>query len=219
MSALVLHPGEGKAPGRMKQPTKDALRRALAEYKGAIVFVTHDRFFANGLAERVWEVGAATVTPHRGNLDDFLWDRAIELGLVARRAPGEAAPDAWLLGGLPVASDAGSDEKGGKLARSGEAIGAAQAARGNASASDSWKERKRQNQARSKAERELKGLPAKIEGLEAEVGGLDTQLLDPALAGDWEGLFTVQKKRRKAGDELEGLYARWQELESLIEGL
>ena len=29
MSALVLHPGEGKAPGRMKQPTKDALRHWL----------------------------------------------------------------------------------------------------------------------------------------------------------------------------------------------
>jgi ATP-binding cassette subfamily F protein 3 len=203
-------------------PTKDALRRALADYKGAIVFVTHDRFFANGLAERVWEVGATTVASHLGNLDDFLWDRAIELGLVARRAPGEAAPDAWLLGGLPVASGsaatAGVGEGGGKLARSGEAIGAETAPRGNASASDSWKDRKRKKQVRSKAERELKDLPAKIEGLEAEVAELDVYLTDPVLAADWEGLFKLQKKRRKASDELEVLYARWQELESLIEG-
>ena len=198
-------------------PTKDALRRALAAYKGAIVFVTHDRVFANGLAERVWEVGANTVVPHRGNLDDFLWERAIELGLVPRRAPGESAPDAWLLGGLPTAPGTDGSE-GGKLARSGEAIGAESTARGNTSAALSWKERKKLKQVRSKAERELKELPAKIEVLETELAEFDRKLTDPAAAADWEGLFAVQKQRRIASDALDALYVRWQELESLVDG-
>ena len=195
-------------------PTKDALRRALADYKGAIVFVTHDRRFANGLAERVWEVGNSTVAPHRGNLDDFLWDRAVELGLVPRRAPGEAAPDAWLLGGLPAAKEDAGVESAGKLARSGEAVGAAQESGGSAGGAESWKERKRLKAGRLKAERELKELPGKIEALEGQVAALDSQLMDPELAADWEGLFKLQTKRRTAGEALEQLYERWEDLES-----
>jgi len=197
-------------------PTKDALRRALADYKGAIVFVTHDRRFANGLAERVWEVGGATVRPHRGNLDDFLWDRAIELGLVARRAPGESAPDAWLLGGLPTTTEnSGESGEGGRLAKSGEAVGSKAGPGNNAAGAESWKERKRIKAAQSKAARELRELPAKIEELETRIAELDVQLMDPEQASDWEGLFKVQEERRTAGEALDGLFERWEELEAL----
>jgi hypothetical protein len=123
-----------------------------------------------------------------------------------------------LLGGLPTAPGDDGAEGAGKLARSGEAIGAETAASGNTSAALSWKERKKLKQVRSKAERELKDLPAKIEVLETELAEFDRKLTDPAAAGDWEGLFVVQKERRVASDALDGLYTRWQELESLIEG-
>ena len=199
-------------------PTKDALQRALANYQGAIVFVSHDRTFSNGLAERVWEVGQGTVMAHRGNLDDFLWDRAVQLGVAPRRAPGEPAPDAWLLGGLPLPPDGGpGGEDGAALARSGAAIGSESGSSRSEGGAASWKERKKLKAARTKAEKELKTLPAKIEELESSIESFDSQLLDPELASDWEKLFAIQEERRKAAEELESLFARWEELEALTE--
>ena len=53
---------------------------------------------------------------------------------------------------------------------------------------------------------------AKIEELEGSIESFDSQLLDPELSSDWEKLFAIQEERRKAADELESLFARWEEL-------
>ena len=151
-------------------------------------------------------------------MDDFLWDRAIELGVVNRRAPGEPAPDTWLLGGLPLPPDGapgGEDGKG--LARSGQAIGLAAADRRSEGGAASWKERKKRKAAQAKARKELQELPVQIEKLESDLAEYDRQLLDPDLASDWEKLFSIQESRRLAADKLEDLFARWEELESLWE--
>ena len=57
-------------------------------------------------------------------------------------------------------------------------VGAESIGRGAAS----WKERKKLKAARTKAEKELKMLPAKIEVLESAIESFDSQLLDPELA-------------------------------------
>jgi ATP-binding cassette subfamily F protein uup len=80
---------------------------------------------------------------------------------------------------------------------------------------ESGKERKRIKAAQSKAARELRELPAKIEELETRIAELDVQLMDPEQASDWEGLFKVQEERRTAGEALDGLFERWEELEAL----
>ncbi len=51
--------------------SSEALIDALAEYRGTLLFVSHDMSFANRLATVVWEVKGGGVVPFPGNLDDW----------------------------------------------------------------------------------------------------------------------------------------------------
>jgi len=52
---------------------KDVLLEALMKYTGTVVFVSHDRYFIDGLATRVFEIGEGKVEIYPGNYEDFLW--------------------------------------------------------------------------------------------------------------------------------------------------
>jgi ATP-binding cassette subfamily F protein 3 len=43
------------------------------EYTGTVVFVSHDRYFIDRLATRVFEVGDGKVEVFPGNYEDYLW--------------------------------------------------------------------------------------------------------------------------------------------------
>jgi len=51
---------------------KEVLLEALAAFSGTVVFVSHDRYFIDRLATRVFEVEGGTVTCHEGNYEDYL---------------------------------------------------------------------------------------------------------------------------------------------------
>ena len=52
---------------------KDVLLDALSEYTGTVVFVSHDRYFIDKLATRVFEIGSGRVEIYPGNYEDYLW--------------------------------------------------------------------------------------------------------------------------------------------------
>jgi ATP-binding cassette subfamily F protein 3 len=52
---------------------KDVLLDALAKYSGTLVFVSHDRYFIDKLATRVFEVAGGGVQVYPGNYEDYLW--------------------------------------------------------------------------------------------------------------------------------------------------
>jgi len=49
------------------------LLEALAKYTGTVVFVSHDRYFIDKLATRVFEIGGGEVNAFPGNYEDYLW--------------------------------------------------------------------------------------------------------------------------------------------------
>ncbi|HUI79089.1 MAG TPA: ABC-F family ATP-binding cassette domain-containing protein [Bryobacteraceae bacterium] len=81
---------------------KDVLLTALQEYTGTVVFVSHDRYFIDRLATRVFEIEDGQVTVYLGNYEDYLWrkqgggvDAAADVGLTAPvEALVEAVPKA-----------------------------------------------------------------------------------------------------------------------------
>ena len=52
---------------------KDVLLNALREYTGTVVFVSHDRYFIDQLATRIFEIGNGEVAVYPGNYEDYLW--------------------------------------------------------------------------------------------------------------------------------------------------
>ncbi|MGI6125746.1 MAG: ABC-F family ATP-binding cassette domain-containing protein [Planifilum sp.] len=52
--------------------SKERLEKALAEYPGTLLFVSHDRYFINRLATRVWELTPEGIRSYTGNYDAYL---------------------------------------------------------------------------------------------------------------------------------------------------
>src|SRR5579872_5194558 len=55
---------------------KDVLLEALSKYSGTVVFVSHDRYFIDNLATRVFEIEDGHVHVYPGNYEDYLWRKA-----------------------------------------------------------------------------------------------------------------------------------------------
>lgn len=52
--------------------TRELLEEAIKEYSGTVLFVSHDRYFINNLAERIVEVKEKRFFSYFGNYDDYL---------------------------------------------------------------------------------------------------------------------------------------------------
>lgn len=51
--------------------TREILEETLKEYKGTVLFVSHDRFFINAIANRVLNIENHKIKSYYGNYDDF----------------------------------------------------------------------------------------------------------------------------------------------------
>ncbi|MGA2434629.1 MAG: ABC-F family ATP-binding cassette domain-containing protein, partial [Bryobacteraceae bacterium] len=71
---------------------KDVLLEALEGYTGTVVFVSHDRYFIDKLATRVFEVAEQRVHVYPGNYEDYLWRKQAQ----ANAASGDAHSSAGL---------------------------------------------------------------------------------------------------------------------------
>jgi ATP-binding cassette subfamily F protein 3 len=52
-------------------PAQEMLEEALQDFEGTIVFVSHDRYFIDAIATRLWVVDKGKVTTHLGNYTDL----------------------------------------------------------------------------------------------------------------------------------------------------
>ena len=75
---------------------KDVLLDSLRKYSGTVVFVSHDRYFIDNLAERIFEIEEGHVHVYPGNYEDYLWRKAggpeqIQAATAAVREPEPVA--------------------------------------------------------------------------------------------------------------------------------
>lgn len=56
-------------------PTREAIELALLNYNGAILFVSHDRYFINKVAKEIWSIDNETMTVYLGNYEYYLSKR------------------------------------------------------------------------------------------------------------------------------------------------
>src|SRR5580692_201427 len=74
---MLLHPANflllDEPTNHLDMRAKDVLLKALMDYTGTVVFVSHDRYFIDKLATRVFEIGEGRVEVYPGNYEDYLW--------------------------------------------------------------------------------------------------------------------------------------------------
>ncbi len=71
---MLLHPANflllDEPTNHLDMRAKDVLLEALSKYTGTVVFVSHDRYFIDKLATRVFEIGDGRVEVYPGNYED-----------------------------------------------------------------------------------------------------------------------------------------------------
>jgi len=72
-------------------PAQEMLEEALQDFEGTIVFVSHDRYFIDAIATRLWVVDQGKVLTHLGNYTDLERSRQ-RAGRLAVAAEPESTP-------------------------------------------------------------------------------------------------------------------------------
>jgi ATP-binding cassette, subfamily F, member 3 len=77
LARMLLHPSNflllDEPTNHLDLRAKDVLLESLEKYNGTVVFVSHDRYFIDKLATRVFEIGDGHVEVFPGNYEDYLW--------------------------------------------------------------------------------------------------------------------------------------------------
>jgi ATP-binding cassette subfamily F protein 3 len=91
---LLLHPANflllDEPTNHLDLRAKDVLLNALMEYSGTVVFVSHDRYFIDKLATRVFEIGEGEVRVFPGNYEDYIRKKNAAPGNL-QSVPGQLA--------------------------------------------------------------------------------------------------------------------------------
>ena len=77
LARMLLHPSNflllDEPTNHLDMRAKDVLLESLGKYNGTVVFVSHDRYFIDKLATRIFEIGGGKVEVFPGNYEDYLW--------------------------------------------------------------------------------------------------------------------------------------------------
>ncbi len=196
---LLLHPANflllDEPTNHLDLRAKDVLLNALSEYTGTVVFVSHDRYFIDRLATRVFEIGGGQVQVYPGNYEDYLW----------RKEQVGKAPE-----GGPRAQSAGRGARRQESKPSGAELPPANGKPPTATSDQSEARQKRLNPIKRKQMQErCQEAEEAIARVEAVIAQCETALQN--FVSEEETLrLTQELKDRRA--ELAGLLEEWEDL-------
>jgi ATP-binding cassette subfamily F protein 3 len=76
LARMLLHPSNflllDEPTNHLDMRAKDVLLESLSKFQGTVVFVSHDRYFIDKLATRVFEIANGSVEVYPGNYEDYL---------------------------------------------------------------------------------------------------------------------------------------------------
>ncbi|MCZ1263496.1 MULTISPECIES: ABC-F family ATP-binding cassette domain-containing protein [Paenibacillus] len=167
---------------------KEVLEAALMDYEGTLLFISHDRYFLNKMAERIVELHPGGTEHYLGNYDDYV-EKKQELEDIAR----EAAEARQASNKNSAKSDPGlsATEKSG------------------AASFEADKQAKREERNR---QRKQEALEQQIAKLETEITELEAQMALPEIYQDYMKLQELQEKAEDHKLQLAKAYEEWEEL-------
>ena len=162
--------------------SKEILEKALNDYTGTLLYVSHDRYFINQTASRILDLVNHTFVNYIGNYDYYLEKKDT---LTAAYAGTKNLSDASASGN---ASSAPSDNK------------------------LSWQEQKEAQAKERKRQNELKKTEDRITKLEERDGEIDEWMTHEDVYSNSVKCQELAKEKAAIAEELEQLYEKWEEL-------
>ncbi|MFS0723863.1 ABC-F family ATP-binding cassette domain-containing protein [Paenibacillus sp. 1P07SE] len=162
--------------------SKEVLESALMEYEGTLLFISHDRYFLNKMAERIVELTPAGTQHFLGNYDEMI-EKKQELRELEELAAAESGQKT--------------------------AAAATSAAPSPTSSYEAEKQAKKDERQR---QRKLEQAEADIARLEQVIAALEDELTQPDIYNDYVAVGERQEAIERYKEELSGVYADWEEL-------
>jgi ATP-binding cassette subfamily F protein 3 len=176
--------------------TKDIFQNALQHYSGAIILVSHDRYFLDQLVQRVFEIREGGLHEYTGNYSYFVHKREKEIAaaeiLGNTPDPDRPRPEAEPLGG-----------KGAFKSREQRRQEA--------------ENRNRRGKIKTELSKELPGLEKEIAELEKLKTLNQSLLCDPGVLKESRRIKPLMLELNVASTRLAELYQRWEELTRELE--
>ncbi|MBN9463756.1 MAG: ATP-binding cassette domain-containing protein [Burkholderiales bacterium] len=189
---------------------RDALADALAEFDGAMLLVSHDRYLLRATVDTLMLVAGGRLATFDGDLDDYAAWLAQQAGSAAAGTGSTAAAGLTTAGRAAAALPA--------QPASGEPSSVRPAPAPAAGGHAARQERRLAAQRRAELARQLAPLDREILAVEARLSevdlrlaALERQLADPGLYRDAAGAATVARERAALAGEKEALEERWLE--------
>ncbi|WP_017812856.1 ABC-F family ATP-binding cassette domain-containing protein [Paenibacillus shenyangensis] len=161
--------------------SKEVLESALMDYEGTLLFISHDRYFLNKMAERILELRPDGLTTYLGNFDDYTAKKQELKELAEEAAAAVQAKSAATAAASGIAVPANSYEEG--------------------------KQAKREERNRK---RRLEQLEVDIAGWEERISELEEQLTLPEVYQDYEAVQSRQEEIARHQQALEDAYEEWE---------
>jgi ATP-binding cassette subfamily F protein 3 len=180
---------------------KDVLLTALMEFTGTIIFVSHDRYFIDRLATKIFAVGDGKLDVYPGNYEEYVW--ALERrGEAAGSGAAPGGPSDELMAAIGAAKPKSEQKSVPKQGQNGTATKATQS--------------KRINPIKAEAIRQqVTALEDKVARLEKENESAQNGL--PALVNDFSkqsaALESMEQRRKK----IEKFESEWEKLAAQLE--
>lgn len=195
LACLFSHPSNvlvlDEPTNDLDMETLDLLAELLADFNGTVIVVSHDRAFLDSVATGIFAIeDGGNVFEAVGGYTDYENNRKIR--------EKEAANAARI-----------AEEKT-NLQKSGMQTGANKGQSAQVSSIQTKKKKRSYNE-----EREYASLPDKIEKLESEIAGFQTELSKPEVYTDAKRIVELQKEIATRESELEKAYERYEELDLL----
>jgi ATP-binding cassette, subfamily F, member 3 len=186
---------------------KDVLLEALEMFAGTVVFVSHDRYFIDKLATKVFDVAEQTVTVFPGNYEDFRWRK--EQAIV--RSAAIAGDSAGLDGTARAAPFSSETASNTEQADDGNVGGTS--TREGVSATKAEKKRVNPIRLRQMQDRQQE-LEEEVSRVEAEIAQCEKSLEEFVSVEETARQTELLQRRRS---ELERLVGEWEELSGALE--
>ena len=179
---------------------KDVLLRSIEEFQGTVVFVSHDRYFIDKLATRVFEVADGAVTLYNGNYEEYLYRKS---GAAEAAAAAQAA------------SEKPKQQQGQQKQQQGQQPNkqAGQQQNNPAPAADDKQRRLNPIKLRQTKERQ-RGIEDEITRLEIEIADFEMALSDFQSAQQSIEIAEILEARRT---DLQNLMTEWEEVSQMLE--
>ncbi|GGA42506.1 ribosomal protection-like ABC-F family protein [Paenibacillus physcomitrellae] len=175
--------------------SREALEEALEEFAGSVLAVSHDRYFINRIASRIWSLEAGQLYDYAGNYDDYLEQRAKRRGFSGDAL--SADHPAKLV--TPAHPSPASELE--------PSAGQAASQQANQAASPASKRHPRKAAAANPAT--IACLERDIAEAESALARLDAEMLEPDTACDAEKLQRLQAEREPLQSSLDALYEQY----------